>query len=62
MYIPAVPTTPMNLEYVKKQRGAFIAGERPPDFPRGLGEKGFVGTATSEDIISPEGRIAMGFE
>jgi hypothetical protein len=61
MYIPAVPKTPMNLAYVARQKECFLQGERPPDFPKGKGEKGWVGVASEEDIISPAGRVAIGF-
>ncbi|KAJ3569522.1 hypothetical protein NP233_g4989 [Leucocoprinus birnbaumii] len=42
MYIPAVPYTTQNSEYVKKQLDAFLNGERPSDFPKGKGEAGFI--------------------
>jgi len=32
MYIPAAPLTPQNLEYIKRQRGAFLRGLAAPDF------------------------------
>ena len=34
MYIPAVPLTPLNLEYIKHQRDSFLRGLPGPDFPQ----------------------------
>ena len=61
MYIPAVPTTKMNLEYVKRQKECFLSKERPPDFPKGKNEKDWVGTGSFEDMLSDAGKVAMGF-
>ncbi|KIP06972.1 hypothetical protein PHLGIDRAFT_90163 [Phlebiopsis gigantea 11061_1 CR5-6] len=61
MYIPAVPHTPMNADYVARQREAFLRGVPPPDFPKWAGETGFVGVGTPDDIVHPLGRRAMGF-
>jgi hypothetical protein len=62
MYIPAVPLTPQNQAYVERQKAAFLQGQRPPDFPKGTGEgeAGYVGIASVDDVISKEGRRAMG--
>ncbi|KAF8181305.1 hypothetical protein BJ912DRAFT_1125852 [Pholiota molesta] len=62
MYIPAVPLTPQNQAYVERQKAAFSQGQRPPDFPKGTGEgeAGYVGIASVDDVISKEGRRAMG--
>ncbi|KAG2017541.1 hypothetical protein CC2G_007041 [Coprinopsis cinerea AmutBmut pab1-1] len=60
MYIPAVPLTKMNSEYVQRQKERFLAHERPPDFPKGRAEKDFVGVAGLADILSERGKIAMG--
>jgi len=62
MYIPAVPTTPMNAEYVEKQKDSFAKSERPPDFLKSpvKTEKEFVGIAGLEDVTSDVGRVAMG--
>jgi hypothetical protein len=61
MYIPAVPLTPQNQAYVERQKTAFLEGQRPPDFPRGTGpEADYIGIATVDDVISSEGRRAMG--
>ncbi|WVF67161.1 hypothetical protein IAT40_001907 [Kwoniella sp. CBS 6097] len=62
LYIPAVPLTPSNLEYIKDQRTTFFEGRPGPDFPGGAGEADFVGKGVEEDILSKEGRQAMGLE
>ncbi|KAL4248713.1 Isopenicillin N synthase-like superfamily protein [Abortiporus biennis] len=61
MYIPAVPHTPQNAEYISRQKESFLKGIPPPDFPKWEGETSFVGRANVEDIISPIGKRAMGF-
>ena len=61
LYIPAVPLTPQNEQYVERQREAFLRGRNPPDFPRGGSEHGFVGVGGVGDILTPAGRRAMGF-
>ncbi|KAL0567767.1 hypothetical protein V5O48_014226 [Marasmius crinis-equi] len=62
MYIPAVPSTPMNQAYVEKQRETFLKGVTPPDFPRvPVNEADLVGIGKADDILSPMGRRAMGF-
>ncbi|KAH6909282.1 hypothetical protein BKA70DRAFT_1278064 [Coprinopsis sp. MPI-PUGE-AT-0042] len=61
MYIPAVPNTKMNFEYVQRQKESFLSKERPPDFPKGQHEKDWVGIASFEDILSDAGKVAMGF-
>ena len=50
MYIPSVPLTSKNVEYVRDQRESFLAAKPPPDFPGGVGESLFKGTGTEEDI------------
>lgn len=60
MYIPAVPMTPQNQAYIERQKAAFLSGERPPDFPKGEAEAGYVGVAGVEDVVSMEGKRAMG--
>jgi hypothetical protein len=60
MYIPAVPWTDKNDDYVRRQKDAFLKGERPPDFPKGEGEARFSGVATADDISNNLGRRAMG--
>ncbi|EKM54672.1 uncharacterized protein PHACADRAFT_258661 [Phanerochaete carnosa HHB-10118-sp] len=61
MYIPAMPNTPVNAEYVQRQRESFLAGVPPPDFPKWEGEAGFAGIGTPDDIVDPIGKQAMGF-
>jgi len=34
MYIPAMPLTPRNLDYIKRQRDSFLGGLPGPDFPQ----------------------------
>jgi len=62
MYIPAVPLTPQNQEYIERQKTTFLSGDRPPDFPKGKSELTFVGVATVDDVISKAGRRAMGLQ
>ncbi|KAJ3560096.1 hypothetical protein NP233_g11059 [Leucocoprinus birnbaumii] len=60
MYIPAVPFTEQNADYVQRQKDCFLKAERPPDFPKGPAEAGFVGVATVNDVDNDLGRRAMG--
>lgn len=60
MYIPAVPATPHNKEYILKQKQHFLVGKPPPDFPQDNGEIGFTNIANENDIFNDLGRIAMG--
>jgi hypothetical protein len=61
LYIPAVPLTPQNAEYVQKQKECFIQGEAPPDFPHVQhSERTFIGIGKQEDIVGRLGREAMG--
>lgn len=62
MYIPSVPMTPLNAAYVADQREAFINRIPPPDFPGGVGESAFRGTARPEDVKGADARRAMGLE
>jgi hypothetical protein len=55
MYIPAVPLTPQNQEYIERQRATFLSGDRPPDFPKGKTELTFVGVATVNDVVGKAG-------
>ncbi|KAE8542256.1 hypothetical protein D1P53_001029 [Cryptococcus gattii VGV] len=61
-YIPAVPTTPNNVQYIAQQRDAFLHGVPPPDFPGGAGESQFSDRATPKDIQSEAGKFAMGLK
>lgn len=61
MYIPAVPLTPMNKQYIDVQRETFLRGVHPPDYPATTrDEHEFIGTGKVEDIKSVQGKIAMG--
>ncbi|OWT37385.1 hypothetical protein C362_04398 [Cryptococcus neoformans Bt1] len=62
LYIPAVPLTPQNVDYIRDQRRSFMEGKPAPDFPGGVGESQFVGRGKVEDIESIEGKQAMGLE
>ncbi|PIG80732.1 hypothetical protein AARAC_006526 [Aspergillus arachidicola] len=59
-YIPSVPLTPNNAQYVAQQRDAFLKGIPPPDFPGGVGESQFSDRAQVGDVQSQAGREAMG--
>lgn len=52
MYIPTVPLTTINAQYVRDQRESFLQAIPPPDFPGGVGEKDFQGTGRAGDIQS----------
>lgn len=58
LYIPAVPLCKSSAAYAVRQRGAFLTGVPPPDFPSGSGESGG-GMAGMKDIVGEEGRRAM---
>ncbi|PWN42015.1 DUF1479-domain-containing protein [Ceraceosorus guamensis] len=60
MYIPAIPLTKMNAQYVASQANAFRAGIPPSDFPGGAGETSFVGRGRPEEVKGEEARAAMG--
>ncbi|KAI0059235.1 DUF1479-domain-containing protein [Artomyces pyxidatus] len=62
MYIPAVPTTPQNTEYIKRQKDTFVQGSTPPDFPKTAPEASYVGIGLPEDIVDAMGKKAMGFD
>lgn len=62
MYIPTVPLTELNANYVRDQRESFIKRVPPPDFPGGEGESTFKGTGTPDDIVGEGPRRAMGLE
>ena len=64
LYIPACPTTELNVEYAKRQRDAFFEGMPPGDFPGGVGESAHVGRPGEEHlkaVASEEGLRAFGF-
>lgn len=59
VYIPAVPQTPQNTAYVKRQAEAFLAGTNPPDFASDGTDLPYVGLGVDADIVQPISRIAM---
>lgn len=60
MYIPAVPWTPKNADYLQRQKECFLKGDVPPDYPKGDTEANFKGVGKEEDIVGLLGREAMG--
>jgi hypothetical protein len=60
LYIPSVPLTGTNAKYIRDQREQYLAGVPPPDFPGGVGESAFVAKGRTSDILTHEGRRAMG--
>lgn len=60
MYIPAVPYTAQNADYIARQKQAFLEGRSPPDFPVST-EASFIGGGKEVDLLSAEGKRAMGF-
>jgi hypothetical protein len=60
LYIPAIPLTPHNADYLRDQRVAFQQGIPPPDFPGGEGESKFEGRARESDVTSTASRVALG--
>ncbi|SPC66996.1 related to DUF1479 domain protein [Ustilago sp. UG-2017b] len=62
LYIPAIPTTKVNWEYVMEQKKCFDEGRPPPDFPGGSGESGFKGRGTEEMVNGGLARTSMGLE
>ncbi|KEP46889.1 putative clavaminate synthase-like protein, partial [Rhizoctonia solani 123E] len=61
-YIPAVPLTAHNAEYLATQRGTLISGYPAPDFPGGTGESMFVGAqrGSVENVKGSLAKQAMG--
>ncbi|KAF9517190.1 hypothetical protein BS47DRAFT_1326539 [Hydnum rufescens UP504] len=63
MYIPAVPLTENNAEYLAAQLGSFLAGYPPYDFSGGAGEGAFKDRSTADDVYpSAVSRRAVGLE
>jgi len=61
MYIPAVPSTKQNEDYLVKQLESFKKGIPPPDFPRTVvPEGGWEGTGVEQDVVTETGKRAMG--
>ncbi|CAE6475416.1 unnamed protein product [Rhizoctonia solani] len=63
-YIPAVPLTAHNAEYLATQRSTLVSGYPAPDFPGGNGESTFVGAqrGSVEDVKGSLAKQAMGLE
>ncbi|THH21281.1 hypothetical protein EW146_g264 [Bondarzewia mesenterica] len=61
LYIPAVPLTVHNADYLRDQRNNFIRGLPAPDFPGGEGESQFINRGAFQDIASVEGKRMLGF-
>jgi hypothetical protein len=55
MYIPACPTTKMNVEYARQQREHFLQGIPPTDFPGGVGESRHVGRPDVDAVMALAG-------
>lgn len=62
MYIPAIPTTKVNWEYVLEQKRCFEKGVPPPDFPGGEGEAGFKGRGRGEMVKGETARTSLGLQ
>ncbi|KKY20013.1 hypothetical protein UCRPC4_g04278 [Phaeomoniella chlamydospora] len=64
-YIAATPSTDVNKAYIAAQLKDFLEGRPPEDFrnpkKKLTVEKDFVGYSGERAILSPEGRLAMGF-
>jgi hypothetical protein len=58
-YIPVLPATERNAQYVKRQRQRFQQGRTPPDFPPNDSEVHFIDRGTEADL-SPLGRQMLG--
>ncbi|CAE6451699.1 putative protein ybiU [Rhizoctonia solani AG-1 IB] len=63
-YIPAVPLTVHNAQYLASQRNTLVSGYPAPDFPGGNGESTFVGPQRGGmgDVKGSLARRAMGLE
>lgn len=59
MYIPVVPVTQANVDYLRRQRETFVAGEPGPDFPGGKGETDHVGRPTVEYLAEKGGEAGL---
>ncbi|KAI0260969.1 hypothetical protein BC834DRAFT_925695 [Gloeopeniophorella convolvens] len=62
LYIPAVPLTVRNADYLRYQRDHFIEGLPAPDFPGGEGESRFLNRGGKEHADGEAGRRVIGFE
>ncbi|KAH8982918.1 DUF1479-domain-containing protein [Lactarius hatsudake] len=62
LYIPAVPLTVRNAEYLRDQREHFSQGLPAPDFPGGEGESYFLNRGGREHAHGEAGIRALGLE
>ncbi|KAI9508212.1 hypothetical protein F5148DRAFT_1275852 [Russula earlei] len=62
LYIPAVPLSVRNAEYLRDQRHNFERGLPAPDFPGGKGESFFLSRGGQEHIQGRTGLRALGFK
>ena len=65
LYIPVCPITQTNVEYLARQRDAFLSGLPGPDFPGGKGESEHIGRPTLDYVsghVQSEGMQSMGLE
>lgn len=62
MYIPAIPTTKLNWNYIIHQRRCFEQGLPPPDFPGGQGESTFHGRGTPDMVQGHTARASLGLQ
>ncbi|KAH9029467.1 DUF1479-domain-containing protein [Lactarius hengduanensis] len=62
LYIPAVPLTVRNAEYLRDQREHFSQGLPAPDFPGGEGESYFLNRGGREHAHGEAGVRALGLE
>ncbi|SPO21918.1 related to DUF1479 domain protein [Ustilago trichophora] len=62
LYIPAIPTTKVNWEYVLEQRNCFERGVPPPDFPGGKGESEYKGRGEIAMVKGQKARRSLGLE
>lgn len=59
MYIPVVPVTKPNVDYLKRQRDTFLKGEPGPDFPGGKGEANHQGRPGVEFLAEKGGDAGL---
>lgn len=62
LYIPAIPLTKTNFEYIQQQRACFASATPPPDFPGGQGESQFQNTARPDDVQGDVARRSFGLQ
>ncbi|PWZ00528.1 DUF1479-domain-containing protein [Testicularia cyperi] len=62
LYIPAIPTTKVNWQYIQDQKLCFHQGIPPPDFPGGKGESQFQNRGTPADVSDTTARRSLGLE